>query len=71
MSFCLSFHQGLLRPTGGDQLDGPLDGPLDLSCKESTRQHALDDTLLSCKQQGGSGASKSASAKLDHMALTA
>jgi hypothetical protein len=29
-----------------------LDGPFDLSCKGSTGQHAVDDPLLSCKQQG-------------------
>jgi hypothetical protein len=47
MTFCLSFHQALLGPTGADRLDDPSD----LSCKDSTCQHAADDPLLSCKQQ--------------------
>jgi hypothetical protein len=49
MSFRLSFHQPLLGPTGAHLLDDLSD----LSCKDSTRQHAVDDPLLSCKQQAG------------------
>jgi hypothetical protein len=49
MSFFLSFHLALLGPTGAHWLDGPSD----LSCNETTRQHAVDDPLLSCKQQVG------------------
>jgi hypothetical protein len=45
MSFSLSFHQPLLGPTGAHWLDDPPD----LSCKDSTRQYAVDDPLLSCK----------------------
>jgi hypothetical protein len=41
----MSFHLALLSPTGVHQLDRPSD----LSCKENTRQHAVDDALLSCK----------------------
>ena len=41
MSFSLSFHQPLLGPTGAHWLDGPSD----LNCKDSTRQHAVDDPL--------------------------
>ena len=44
MSFSLSFHQALLGPSGAHWLDDPPD----LSCLDSTRQHALDDPLLSC-----------------------
>jgi hypothetical protein len=44
MSFRLSFHQPLLGPTGAHWLDGRPD----VSCKDSTRQHAVDDALLSC-----------------------
>jgi len=44
LSFPMSFHQALLRPTGAYWLDGPPD----LSCQDSTRQHAVDDPLLSC-----------------------
>jgi hypothetical protein len=36
----------LLGPTGTRSLDDPPD----LSCKDSTRQHAVDDPRLSCKQ---------------------
>jgi hypothetical protein len=46
MSFCLSFHLAPLATTGPHWLDDPPD----LSCKETTRQHAVDDPLLSCKQ---------------------
>jgi hypothetical protein len=49
MSFRLSFHLALLGPSGAYWLDAPPD----LSCKDSTRQHAVDDPLLSCKQQVG------------------
>ena len=44
MSFCLSFHQALPGPTGAHWLDDPPD----LSCKDSTRQHPVDNPLLSC-----------------------
>jgi hypothetical protein len=44
MSFCLSFHQLLLRPT---EAHWPDNLP-DVSSKDSTRQHAADDPLLSC-----------------------
>jgi hypothetical protein len=44
MSFRLSFHQPLLRPTGAHLPDDPPD----LSCKDSTGQHTVDDPLLSC-----------------------
>ena len=49
-SFCLSFHQGLLGPTGAHWLDDPSD----LSCKDSTQQYPVDNPLLSCKQRCGS-----------------
>jgi hypothetical protein len=49
MSFHLSFHPASLGPTGAHWLDDPSD----LSCKEDTGQHAVDDPLLSCKQQVG------------------
>jgi hypothetical protein len=49
MSFPLSFRQALLRPTG----EYWLDDLSDVSCKETTRQHAVDDCQLSCKQQAG------------------
>jgi len=44
MSFSVSFHQALLSPSGAHWLDDPSD----LTCKETTRQHAVDDPLLSC-----------------------
>jgi hypothetical protein len=44
MSFCLSFHTASLATTGPHWLDDPSD----LSCKETTRQHAVDDPRLSC-----------------------
>ena len=47
MSFPLSFHQASLGLSGAHWLDGPPDG----SCQDSTSQHAVDDPLLSCKQQ--------------------
>jgi hypothetical protein len=53
MSFRLSFHLALLGPTGAYWLDDPSD----LSCKQSTRQYAVDDPLLSCKQQVRQGIS--------------
>jgi hypothetical protein len=46
LSFRLSFHPALRGPTGADWLDDRSD----LSCKDSTRQHAVDDSRLSCKQ---------------------
>jgi hypothetical protein len=46
MSFCLSFHQALPGPTGAHWLDDPSD----VSCKDSTRQHPVDDPLLSCNR---------------------
>jgi hypothetical protein len=49
MPFCLSFHLALLGPTGAYWLDDPPD----VTCKETTRHHAVDDPLLSCKQQVG------------------
>jgi hypothetical protein len=45
-SFSQSFHLALLGPTGAHWLDGLPD----VSCKDSTRQHAVDDPLLSCNQ---------------------
>jgi hypothetical protein len=39
-----------LGPSGAHWLDDPPD----LSCKNNTRQYALDGPLLSCKQVGGS-----------------
>jgi hypothetical protein len=44
VSFRLSFHPALLGLTGAHWLDDPPD----LSCKETTRQHAVDGSLLSC-----------------------
>ena len=58
MSFHLSFHLGLLQPTGAHWLDDPPD----LTCKDSTRQHSVDDSRLSCKQQVG-GSSPPASSQ--------
>jgi hypothetical protein len=49
MSFCLSFHLAPLARTGAHWLDDPPN----VSCKETTRQHAVDDPRLSCKQQVG------------------
>jgi hypothetical protein len=42
----MSFHLAPLGLTGAHWLDDPSD----LSCKDSTRQHATDDPRLSCKQ---------------------
>jgi len=44
MSFPLSFRQALLHPTGVYWLDDLSN----LSCKETTRQHTVDDPRLSC-----------------------
>ncbi len=38
MSFCLSFHLPVLGPTGPHWLDDPPDP----TCKDSTRQYAVD-----------------------------
>ena len=42
MSFQLSFHLAPLNPSGAHWLDDPPD----MSCKENTRQYAVDDPLL-------------------------
>jgi hypothetical protein len=44
MSFWVPFHTASLGPTGAHWLDDPPD----VSCKEGTRQYAMDGTLLSC-----------------------
>ena len=44
LSFRLSFRQALLGHTGAHWLDEPPD----VSCKDSTRQYAVDGPLLSC-----------------------
>jgi hypothetical protein len=49
MSFRLSFHQAPLGPSGAHWLDDPSD----LTCKDSTQHHPVDDPLLSCKQLSG------------------
>ena len=49
MSFCLSFHLALPGLSGAHWLDDPPD----VSCKNHTRQYAVDDPRLSCKQQVG------------------
>src|SRR5512132_552878 len=54
----MSFRQPLLGPTGAHWLDDP---PV-VSCKDSTRQHAVDDPRLSCKRQVG-GSSHPASSQ--------
>ena len=46
MSSCLSFPLALLGPSGAHWLD---DLP-DVTWKESTRQRAVDDPLMSCNQ---------------------
>jgi len=46
MSFRMSFHLAPLGLTGAHWLDDPSD----LSCKDSTGQHATDDPRLSCNQ---------------------
>jgi hypothetical protein len=48
MSFPLSCHQALLAVTGAHWLD---DVP-DLTCKDGTCQHAVDDPRLSRKTSG-------------------
>jgi len=58
MSFFLSFHHGAPCTTGPHSLDDPSDP----TCKDSTRQHSLDDPRLSCKQQVG-GSSPPASSQ--------
>ena len=58
MSFPLSFHLALLGPTGAHWLDDRSD----VSCQDGTRQHAVDDPRLSCKQQVG-GSSPPASSQ--------
>jgi hypothetical protein len=57
-SFRWLFHLGLLGPT---EAHWP-DDPSDLTCKDSTQQYAVDDPLLSCKQQVG-GSSPPASSQ--------
>jgi hypothetical protein len=47
MSVSMSFHLALLGPSGAYWLDNPPD----LSSKDATCRHAVDDPLLSCKQQ--------------------
>src|SRR5215216_4883209 len=49
MSFRLSFHQALLGLSGAHWLDDPPD----LSCQDSTGQHAVDDPLPSCNSRSG------------------
>ena len=49
MSFHLSFHLGYSSRRGAYWLDDPPD----VACKDRTRQHAVDDSRLSCKQQVG------------------
>jgi hypothetical protein len=53
-----SFHPTLLATTEAYWLDDPPDA----TCKDGTRQHAVDDPLLSCKQQVA-GSSRGASSK--------
>jgi hypothetical protein len=65
MSFRLSFHLPLLGPTGAHWLDDPPD----LSCQESTRQYAVDDDQLSCKQQVGGSSPPASSPKAQVTAL--
>jgi hypothetical protein len=50
-SFCSSFHQALLGPTAAHWLDDPPD----LTCKDSTRLHAVDDSRLFCNPVRASG----------------
>ena len=49
LSFRLSFHLPLLRPTGAHWLDDSSD----LTCKHSIQHYSVDDPRLSCKQQVG------------------
>ena len=51
MSFPLLFHLAVPGPTGAYWLDGPSD----VTCKDSTRQYAVDDPLLSCNNGFGPG----------------
>jgi hypothetical protein len=53
MSFPLSFNLAVPGPTGAYWLDGPPD----VTCKDSTGQHAMDDPLLSCNSAPTRGAS--------------
>ena len=48
-SFRLWFHLSLLSPTGAHWLDRPPD----VSGKDSTREHAVDDPLPSCNSRLG------------------
>jgi hypothetical protein len=62
LSFCLSFHRASFDWTGAYLLDTASD----LSCNDSTGQHALDGCQLSCNplrvtQDRGSSACQSAS----------
>jgi hypothetical protein len=68
MSFPMSFHQAVLRPSGAYWLDDSSD----LSCKESTRQYAVDGSRLSCKQQvpGSSPSTNSKSRKAQKLRAT-
>ena len=59
----MSFHQALLGPTGAYWLDDLSD----VSFKESTRQYAVDDSLLSRKQQVGLESPNSS--EIDDLAL--
>jgi hypothetical protein len=66
MSFCLSFHQALLGPTGAHWLDNASD----LSCMEDTGQYAVDDPRLSCNPllaTRGHGSSRAQSAMRHQM----
>jgi hypothetical protein len=66
MSFPLSFHLALFGPTGAYWLDDPSD----LSSKDSTRQHSVDDPLLSCNPllvTWGRGSSRAQSAMRHQM----
>ena len=47
LSFRLSFHPALLGRTGACWLDDPPD----VTCKDSTRQDAVDDWRLSCNSR--------------------
>jgi hypothetical protein len=46
MSFPVSFHLPPLGPSGAYWLDDPPD----LTCQDSTQEHAVDDPLLSCNE---------------------
>ena len=47
MSFGLSFDLALLGPTGAHWMDDPSN----VSCKDRTRQYAVDDPLLFCNSR--------------------